>query len=140
MIACMCLLCCTHFGLPLTLARNNKQKKNMLTLEVIPGQGVGAFYLGMPTSDAIQYLASKISQKHFKAVNKIDVVYDAKEPLNQDIVLNLMDDGLLFRFEPITQRLKMVEVHDLLRVRLKYGNTLFTSHADHSSFVKYGHY
>ena len=38
-----------------------------------------------------------------------------------DLVINLTNDGIKLIFDPINQRLKTIEVHDLTLLKLKYG-------------------
>ena len=43
-----------------------------------------------------------------------------QEPLTVDLVINLTQDGIKLIFDPINQRLKIIEVHDLTLLKLKY--------------------
>ena len=43
-----------------------------------------------------------------------------QDPLNVDLVINLTNDGIKLIFDPINQRLKTIEVHDLTLLKLKY--------------------
>jgi len=42
-----------------------------------------------------------------------------------DIVLDLVEDGFLLRFEPISQRLKMIEIYDVPKLTLSYCGSVF---------------
>ena len=44
-----------------------------------------------------------------------------QDPLTVDLVINLTNDGIKLIFDPINQRLKTIEVHDLTLLKLKYG-------------------
>ena len=43
-----------------------------------------------------------------------------KEPLSVDLVINLTSDGIKLIFDPVSQRLKVILVHDLSLMKLKY--------------------
>ena len=43
-----------------------------------------------------------------------------KEPLSVDLVINLTSDGIKLIFDPVSQRLKVILVHDLSLLKLKY--------------------
>lgn len=42
-----------------------------------------------------------------------------------DIILDLTEDGFLLRFEPSSQRLKMIEIYDVPKVTLSYCGSIF---------------
>ncbi|KAK3086507.1 hypothetical protein FSP39_019366, partial [Pinctada imbricata] len=48
-------------------------------------------------------------------------------PLQMDLVLNLSHDGIRLIFDPISQRLKIIEVNNMSKVRLKYCGVHFNS-------------
>lgn len=48
-----------------------------------------------------------------------------------------MDEGVVLRFEPHAQRLKIVEIHDVTKVVLSYGGVVFSGPQVDASFVKY---
>ena len=48
-----------------------------------------------------------------------------QDPLTVDLVINLTNDGIKLIFDPINQRLKTIEVHDLTLLKLKYGYIMF---------------
>jgi hypothetical protein len=101
----------------------------MLTIDVHPGRCLGAFRIGMPIAETISHL----QQKQIRT----EILYSTQDPLNTDIILNLVMDGIMFRFEPISQRLKMIEVYDFRKVRLTYSATLFSGPSTEPTFVKY---
>eukprot|EP00123_Amoebidium_parasiticum_P000783 comp11683_c0_seq1/m.6221 comp11683_c0_seq1/g.6221 ORF comp11683_c0_seq1/g.6221 comp11683_c0_seq1/m.6221 type:complete len:426 (-) comp11683_c0_seq1:175-1452(-) len=89
---------------------------------VIPGKSIGPFVVGMPLSVAIDYL-----KQQFREIKSVDLLYSERQPLQVDIVVRLNRDGLQLRFNPSTQRLKIVEVFDPSCVVLSYGGTVFSS-------------
>jgi hypothetical protein len=87
--------------------------------------------IGMPLLEAMSYL-----QKNVDKIQKVDVLFNSQDPISADIILKLTNDGILLRFEPISQRLKMLEVFDLSKIRLTYVDTLFTGPSSDSTFYK----
>uniref|UniRef100_A0A8C6NVW9 Phagosome assembly factor 1 n=1 Tax=Nothobranchius furzeri TaxID=105023 RepID=A0A8C6NVW9_NOTFU len=100
----------------------------MLDLEVVPERSLGneqwEFALGMPFSQAICIL-----QKHCRIIKNVQVLYSEQTPLSHDLILNLTQDGIKLLFDATTQRLKVVEVYDLSKVKLKYCGVHFNSQA-----------
>jgi hypothetical protein len=59
----------------------------------------------------------------YRITNKVPVsrsVTFFQEPLSVDLVINLTQDGIKLIFDPINQRLKTIEVHDMTLLKLKY--------------------
>ncbi|VDH91626.1 Hypothetical predicted protein, partial [Mytilus galloprovincialis] len=98
----------------------------MLDLEVVPERSLGneqwEFILGMPFNQAISIL--KRQDRYIKGVQ---VWYSDQYPLQMDLVLNLSQDGVRLIFDPISQRLKVIEVNNLGKVKLKYCGVHFSS-------------
>lgn len=96
----------------------------MLELEVIPEHGLASesieFILGMNFSHAVAAIQSLVG-----SVKGVQILYSEKEPLSVDLVINLTHDGIKLIFDPINQRLKTIEVHDLSLLKLKYSDVLF---------------
>lgn len=70
-------------------------------------------------------------------MNKIEILYDGKNPLRADIVLKLVDDEIVLRFESRTQRLKFIEINNVNRVSMAYSGTKFSGLSDEeATFVK----
>jgi len=92
----------------------------MLELEVVPEHGlisdVVEFILGMHFSQAVATIQSLVG-----SVKGVQILYSDKDPLTVDLVINLTNDGIKLIFDPINQRLKTIEVHDLTLLKLKYG-------------------
>jgi len=98
----------------------------MLELEVVPEHGlisdVVEFILGMHFSQAVATIQSLVG-----SVKGVQILYSDKDPLTVDLVINLTNDGIKLIFDPINQRLKTIEVHDLTLLKLKYGDAVFNS-------------
>jgi len=91
-------------------------------LELVPGKGLGEFLLGMPISDAISVI-----QQNIDFISMVELKFSEQEPLAMDIVLDLVEDGFLLRFEPTSQRLKMIEIYDVPKVTLSYCGSVFSA-------------
>ncbi|KAM8891502.1 phagosome assembly factor 1 isoform 2-T2 [Spinachia spinachia] len=100
----------------------------MLDLEVVPERSLGneqwEFALGMPLAQAIAIL-----QKHCRIIKNVQVLYSEQTPLGHDLILNLTQDGIKLLFDAANQRLKVIEVYDLSKVKLKYCGVHFNSQA-----------
>ncbi len=59
-------------------------------------------------------------QSHVGVVKGVHIIYSDKDPLGVDLVINLTQDGIKLIFDPVSQRLKIILVHDLSLLRLKY--------------------
>ncbi|KAL7978703.1 hypothetical protein Chor_013192 [Crotalus horridus] len=100
----------------------------MLDLEVLPERSLGneqwEFTLGMPLAQAVA-----IVQKHCRIIKNVQVLYSEQSPLSHDLILNLTQDGIKLLFDAFNQRLKVIEVYDLTKVKLKYCGVHFNSQA-----------
>uniref|UniRef100_A0A672Y8U1 Uncharacterized protein n=1 Tax=Sphaeramia orbicularis TaxID=375764 RepID=A0A672Y8U1_9TELE len=100
----------------------------MLDLEVVPERSLGneqwEFSLGMPLAQAISIL-----QKHCRIIKNVQVLYSEQTPLSHDLILSLTQDGIKLLFDATNQRLKVIEVYDLSKVKLKYCGVHFNSQA-----------
>ncbi|XP_018494262.1 UPF0183 protein C16orf70 homolog [Galendromus occidentalis] len=98
----------------------------MLEFQVVPEKSLInddiQLVLGMSINQVIQNL-----QRQFEIIHSIELSYSDKHPLAGDIVLNLRQDGIRLVFEPTTQRLKLIEVTNLSKVKLTYSGTVFCS-------------
>ncbi|KAI3370840.1 hypothetical protein L3Q82_007366 [Scortum barcoo] len=79
---------------------------------------------GMPLAQAISIL-----QKHCRIIKNVQVLYSEQTPLSHDLILNLTQDGIKLLFDATNQRLKVIEVYDLSKVKLKYCGVHFNSQA-----------
>nr|XP_002741257.2 PREDICTED: UPF0183 protein C16orf70 homolog [Saccoglossus kowalevskii] len=98
----------------------------MLDLEVVPERSLGneqwEFTLGMPFMQAVNIL-----KRQCRIIKNVQVVYSESSPLSVDLVLNLSQDGIRLLFDPVVQRLKIIEVYNLSKVKLKYCGVHFNS-------------
>jgi len=98
----------------------------MLDLEVVPERSLGneqwEFILGMPFPQAVQIL-----KRQCRAVKTVHVLYSEAAPLSLDLILDLADDGLRLIFDPVVQRLKIIEVYDLEKLKLRYCGVHFNT-------------
>ncbi|KAJ0069529.1 hypothetical protein NL108_008480, partial [Boleophthalmus pectinirostris] len=81
-------------------------------------------FKGMPLAQAISIL-----QKHCRIIKNVQVLYSEQLPLSHDLILNLTQDGIKLLFDATNQRLKVIEVYDLSKVKLKYCGVHFNSQA-----------
>eukprot|EP00013_Stygamoeba_regulata_P014494 CAMPEP_0177687798 /NCGR_PEP_ID=MMETSP0447-20121125/34328_1 /TAXON_ID=0 /ORGANISM="Stygamoeba regulata, Strain BSH-02190019" /LENGTH=453 /DNA_ID=CAMNT_0019198079 /DNA_START=23 /DNA_END=1384 /DNA_ORIENTATION=+ len=103
----------------------------MLNLDVQPGSGLGFFRLGMPISEAIGLI-----EEHNTDISRVEIQYHQSEPLERDITLNLVGEGILLSFDPFSQRLRLIEVHNLARVLLSYEHTVFSGGGMEPTFAQ----
>ncbi|XP_039265199.2 phagosome assembly factor 1-like [Styela clava] len=98
----------------------------MLDLNVLPERSLGneqwSFALGMPLSQIVQIL-----QTHCRVIKSVEVIYQEKRPIESDLVLNLNSDGIKLVFDSTAQRLKVIEVFNMSKVKLKYCGNYFNS-------------
>ncbi|EIE18598.1 UPF0183-domain-containing protein [Coccomyxa subellipsoidea C-169] len=103
----------------------------LLTLELFPGQGLGNFTLGMPLYEAVNLIRKKRSD-----FSCVEVKYATQALFDQDIVINFPEHGMHLRFEPRSQRLRLVEVYDVSRLQAS-SPLAVTGGASHpSTFVR----
>ncbi|BDA50963.1 probable UPF0183 protein C16orf70 homolog at N-terminal half [Coccomyxa sp. Obi] len=103
----------------------------LLTLELFPGQGLGEFALGMPLYEAVNLIRKKRSD-----LSCVEVKYATQALFDQDIVINFPEHGMHLRFEPRSQRLRLIEVYDLSRLQVKYGKALTGGASHPATFVR----
>ncbi|XP_076052328.1 PHAF1 protein CG7083 [Oratosquilla oratoria] len=98
----------------------------MLELEVFPEQSLSSekwdFTLGMHFSQAVA-----IVQHQIGTIRGVQVIYSEGAPLETDLTLNLSQDGIQLIFDPVSQRLKIIEVSCMKAVKLKYCGLPFNS-------------
>lgn len=98
----------------------------MLDLNVEPERWIGneqwKFSLGMPLFQAVQIL-----QTHCRVIKSVEVIYNDKHPISSELVLNLSSDGIKLIFDSVTQRLKIIEVYCMSKVKLKYCSMYFNT-------------
>ncbi|KAG0037031.1 hypothetical protein BGZ82_003279 [Podila clonocystis] len=86
-----------------------------LDLSIAPGKHLGWFRLGTSLWDTIRLLRDQAA-----LIPVVDLKYSDENPFAADIVLRLASNGIELRFEPLSQRLKLIKVDDFSRLRLTY--------------------
>lgn len=98
----------------------------MLDLEVIPGRSLGSdqweFILGMTFGQVVNIL-----RRQCRLIKDIHMIYCDQQPLSMDMILNLTQDGIKLIFDSVSQRLKIIEIYNLSKVKLKYCGKHFNS-------------
>ncbi|XP_071480830.1 phagosome assembly factor 1-like [Diadema antillarum] len=98
----------------------------MLDVEVVPGRSLGSeqweFVLGMTFTQAVNIL-----RRQYRLIKDVQVIYCESMPLSMDLVLNLTQDGIKLIFDTFNHRLKIIEIYDLRKVKLKYCGKHFNS-------------
>lgn len=98
----------------------------MLTLEVVPERSLGCeqweFIVGMHFSQAVAIIQSQVG-----IIKGVQVLYNDIKPLEIDLVINLPQDGIRLFFDPVSQRLKIIEIYNMKLVKLKYCGLPFNS-------------
>lgn len=98
----------------------------MLDLEIVPERSLGCeqweFILGMHFSQAVAIIQSQVG-----VIKGVQVLYNDTNPLDVDLVINLPQDGIRLFFDPVTQRLKIIEISNMKLVKLKYCGLHFNS-------------
>lgn len=54
-------------------------------------------------------------------------MYSDQNPLNVDLVINMPQDGVRLIFDPVAQRLKIIEIYNMKLVKLRYSGMCFNS-------------
>ncbi|KNC82542.1 hypothetical protein SARC_05169 [Sphaeroforma arctica JP610] len=94
----------------------------LLRVDVVPGESIGPFVLGMTLGTTIEWLRS-----HSREIPQVELLYSEENPFDYDNVLRLTKNGIQLRFTSDSQRLKIVEVFDLSNLQLVYANSIFSS-------------
>ncbi|XP_046474279.1 PHAF1 protein CG7083 isoform X1 [Neodiprion pinetum] len=98
----------------------------MLELEVVPERSLGCeqweFILGMHFSQSVAIIQSQVG-----IIRGVQVLYSDTNPLEVDLVINLPHDGVRLIFDPVAQRLKIIEIYNMKLVKLKYCGLPFNS-------------
>jgi len=96
-----------------------------LDLNITPGIALGPFRLGLPINTLIAFLESDAA--HFP---QVEFIYDEKAPLAKDMILKCPPTGLLLRFDPSSQRLRVAEAFDFTLQRLMYHDAEFSTNGE----------
>ncbi|KAL6767665.1 hypothetical protein ACKKBF_B36160 [Auxenochlorella protothecoides x Auxenochlorella symbiontica] len=87
----------------------------LLTHELVPGRSLGPFVLGDSITHTMAYL-----QQHRKSYRRVEVQYEPQALLSRDILVTLPEHGLRLAFEPLTQRLRLLEILDSSHLLVTY--------------------
>ncbi|KAL4708635.1 hypothetical protein ACJJTC_008161 [Scirpophaga incertulas] len=98
----------------------------MLDLEIVPERSLGCdaweFVLGMHFSQAVAIIQSQVG-----TIRGVQVLYSDQNPLSVDLVINMPQDGVRLIFDPVAQRLKIIEIYNMKLVKLRYCGMCFNS-------------
>ena len=61
----------------------------------------------------------QILKRGCRVIRSVQVLYSETNPLSVDLILNLNEDGVRLIFDPVLQRLKIIEVYDLNKLKLR---------------------
>ncbi|XP_078160931.1 PHAF1 protein At3g51130 [Carex rostrata] len=101
-----------------------------ITLDLRPGQGIGPFSLGMPISEAFAQIEHQPN-----IYDVVHVKYLDEEPLKLDMVISFPDHGFHLRFDPWSQRLRLIEIYDVKRLQMRYATNLIGGPSTLATFV-----
>ncbi|XP_028807268.1 UPF0183 protein At3g51130-like isoform X3 [Neltuma alba] len=101
-----------------------------IVLDLRPGLGIGPFSLGMPICEAF----AQIEQQP-NIYDVVHVKYFDEEPLKLDIVISFPDHGFHLRFDPWSQRLRLIEIYDVKRLQMRYSTSLIGGPSTLATFV-----
>ncbi|KAM7250021.1 hypothetical protein ACFE04_021904 [Oxalis oulophora] len=90
-----------------------------IVLDLKPGFSIGPFTIGMPICEAF----AKIEHQP-NIYDVVHVKYYDEEPLKLDIVIEFPDHGFHIRFDPWSQRLRLIEIFDVKRLQMRYATSL----------------
>lgn len=89
-----------------------------MELSLSPERSLGPFTLGSPLGEVMEYV---VQNGLFLRSNQL--LFDSQHPLDRDLCLVVTQLGLQLRFCPRTQRLALIDVYDLSKVRIQYRGT-----------------
>ncbi|XP_010679842.2 PHAF1 protein At3g51130 [Beta vulgaris subsp. vulgaris] len=101
-----------------------------IALDLRPGLGIGPFTLGMPICEAF----AQIEQQP-NIYDVVHVKYLDEEPLKLDIVISFPDHGFHLRFDPWSQRLRLIEIYNVKRLQMRYATSLIGGPSTLATFV-----
>lgn len=98
----------------------------MLDIEITPEKSISSekwqIILGMSLYQVIQILKSNC-----ETIKTVQLIYNDKDPISCDYMLNLANDGIILYFDSNNQRLKLIEISDLKKIRLRYYGNYFNN-------------
>lgn len=110
----------------------------MLDLEIQPERSLGSSYwefvLGMPLFQAIALIKSLDSD-----IKSVEFLYNEQDVLSDDLVICLTHDCIRLIFDSMTERLKIIEVYDMSKLKLRYCNDYFNSPTVHPTIIQIDH-
>ncbi|KYQ92158.1 UPF0183 family protein [Tieghemostelium lacteum] len=101
-----------------------------LKLELLPSKSLGDFILGMSISDALN-----IIKQNNVLIDSAQIIFNDNDPLSIDIVIRLVNDGIILLFEPKSQRLRVIEIFDIKKLTLSYRGVVFSKEMQVATFV-----
>nr|XP_048335898.1 PHAF1 protein At3g51130 isoform X3 [Ziziphus jujuba var. spinosa] len=101
-----------------------------IVLDLRPGLGIGPFSLGMPICEAF----AQIDQQP-NIYDVVHVKHFDEEPLKLDIVISFPDHGFHLRFDPGSQRLRLIEIFDVKRLQMRYATSIIGGPSSLATFV-----
>ncbi|GAA0144074.1 hypothetical protein LIER_04608 [Lithospermum erythrorhizon] len=101
-----------------------------IVLDLRPGKGLGPFSLGMPICEAF----AQIEQQP-NIYDVVHVKYFDEDPLKLDIVISFPDHGFHLRFDPWSQRLRLIEIFDVKRLQIRYSTSVIGGPSSLATFV-----
>jgi hypothetical protein len=107
--------------------------RQRVALDVVPGSGVGPFRLGIGVNDALALLRNSFLPRR----PKVEVIYSAEAPLKKDLVLGVRELGMLLRFEPVSQRLRLLDVFDIDKLVLTYRGRPIAPRGTNTSTISF---
>lgn len=102
----------------------------VIALHLRPGLGIGPFSIGMPICDAFARI-----EEQPDIYDVVHVKYSDEDPLELDIVLSFPDHGFHLRFDPVSQRLRLIEIFDVKRLQICYATSLIGGPSTPATFV-----
>lgn len=98
----------------------------MLDIEITPEKSISTekwqIILGMSLYQVIQILKSNC-----ETIKTIQLIYNDKDPICYDYMLNLANDGIILYFDSKKQRLKLIEISDMKKIKLRYYGNYFNN-------------
>ncbi|KAJ8443631.1 hypothetical protein Cgig2_019613 [Carnegiea gigantea] len=101
-----------------------------IVLDLRPGLGIGPFTIGMPIYEAFVQI-----EQQPNIYDVVHVKYFDEDPLRLDIVISFPDHGFHLRFDPWSQRLRLIEVYDVKRIQMRYATSLIGGQTTLATFI-----
>ncbi|KAH9629107.1 hypothetical protein HF086_008556, partial [Spodoptera exigua] len=80
------------------------------------------YVTGMHFSQSVAIIQSQVG-----TIRGVQVLYSDQNPLSVDLVINMPQDGIRLIFDPVAQRLKVIEIYNMKLVKLRYSGMCFNS-------------